>query len=165
MKYYGADSPHFATDGKNVIYSGETNNYPAPSFPLLLEVDADGTKPPHTLGPEPNAKGTGKTDRIRMGAWASDPNISQDGKTIVFLSDRAKNFAFAYDLYVMKAGRLGRQAARHHSNRQIQSEAGFLTRRQVHPVPHGHGRQWFRTSDLQPLASRYRRQERPTDRR
>ena len=99
-KYYGADSPHFTDDSKSVIYSGNTNNYPASSAPLLLEVAADGTGPPHTLGPGPDAKGATKSGGPGAGAWASDPHVSPDGKAVAFISDRARNWA--YDIYVMK---------------------------------------------------------------
>ncbi len=98
--YSRASSPHFSVDGKSVIYSGETNNYPAPSHPLLLEVAADGSKPPKSLGPDPPVGGTSGPKRIRMGSWANHPNISPDGLTVAFLSDRAKSFR--YDLYLMK---------------------------------------------------------------
>lgn len=95
-KYYQAESPHFTTDGAGVIYSADKNNYPAPSTPLLLEVDAEGARPPHIVGPEPRAtKGN-----MGLGARASGPNVSADGKSLTFVSDRAESFA--YDVYVAK---------------------------------------------------------------
>jgi Tol biopolymer transport system component len=101
MKYYGADSPHFSSDGQSVIYSAFISNYPGPSGPRLYEVIADGSKSPEVLGTEPRVAEVKNFDRTVMGGWASDPNISPDGKTIVSVSDRAKAFAYAYDLYVM----------------------------------------------------------------
>ncbi len=56
-KYYGAGSPHFSGDGKSVIYSGVTNNYPAPSHSLLLEVATDGNHRPKILGPSRRSRG------------------------------------------------------------------------------------------------------------
>jgi Tol biopolymer transport system component len=100
MNYHVADSPHFTADGDSVIFAGNTNNYPASSAPLLLEVAADGTGLPHTLGPGPEAKGAGKLGGPGAGAWASDPHISLDGKAIAFISDRGRNWA--YDIHVMK---------------------------------------------------------------
>jgi Tol biopolymer transport system component len=100
MKYYGADSPHFTADGKAVIYSGEMANYPAPTSTLLLEVVADGSKPPHVLGPEWDAKGAGRPGEPGAAVWAGDPHISRDGSTIVFLYLGAGDRG--YDLRVMK---------------------------------------------------------------
>jgi TolB protein len=100
MKYYVANSPRFTADGESVIFAGNTNNYPASSAPLLLEVVADGTKPPQPLGLGPNAKGSGITGGPGRGAWASQPGISPDGKTIAFISDRDRNWD--YDIHVMK---------------------------------------------------------------
>lgn len=100
MKYDNVNSPHFTADDKAVIFAGNTNNYPASSVPLLLEVAADGSQPPHSLGPGPEAEGAGKNGGSGTGAWASESHISPDGKTIAFISDRIRSFA--YDIHVMK---------------------------------------------------------------
>ena len=100
LNYREANSPQFTVDGNSVIFGGNTNNYPASSAPVLLEGVADGTGPPHNLGPGPEANGAGKSGRIGgLGAWASDPHVSQAGMTIAFISDRVKSFA--YDIHVM----------------------------------------------------------------
>ncbi len=100
MKFSNANSPHFTADGGSVIFAGNTNNYPASSSPLLLEVVADGTSRPHILGPEPEADGAGQRGGPGAGAWADGPHISLDGKTIAFMSDRTRSFF--YDIHVMK---------------------------------------------------------------
>jgi Tol biopolymer transport system component len=92
--YWGAESPHFTRDGRGVIYTGTFNKHPAPSHSLLMEVDASGSKAPRPLGEGPTAA------HNRIGAWVSSPNIARDGERVVFVSDRAR--PFAYDLYVMK---------------------------------------------------------------
>ena len=51
MKYNNANSPHFTADGEWVIFAGNTNNYPASSAPLLLEVVADRAEPPRPWAP------------------------------------------------------------------------------------------------------------------
>ncbi len=106
MKYNNANSPHFTADGEWVIFAGNTNNYPASSAPLLLEVVADGTKPPRAMGPGPDGRGGAKPGGgPNAGAWASEPRVSPGGKTVAFISDRTKNWE--YDIHLMNPGGAG----------------------------------------------------------
>jgi Tol biopolymer transport system component len=97
--YAQARSPHFTADGRSIIFTGNTNNYPASSAPILLEVIADGTTPAQVAGPAPPPDGPGNGGKRRFGAWASQAGIAPDGKTIAFISDRA--MSFRYDVFVM----------------------------------------------------------------
>jgi Tol biopolymer transport system component len=100
MKYYLAYSPHFTSDGGSVVFAGKTTNYPASSTTLLLEVIADGTGTPHALGSGPKANGAREPDERGPSTSGSHPRISPDGKTVAFISDQARSYA--YDIHVMK---------------------------------------------------------------
>ena len=91
QKSYGVGSPKFLPDGSHIVYSAAPDRTRGPS-PTILVADVSGEQPPRPLTNDYAARKQG-------GAWASAPDVSSDGRSITFISDRVK--PYHYDVFIM----------------------------------------------------------------
>jgi Tol biopolymer transport system component len=91
-KHYGITRVVFSEDGKSIFYSADPARYPSKLGDTIFEVPTDGSTPARVVTTQPNSTQT-------INAWASEPDLSADGKQFVFISDREDSFS--YDITVM----------------------------------------------------------------
>lgn len=92
QKYYGVSSPKFLPDGSNIVYSAEGDRARSDLTSMIFVVDAIGKKPPKPL--------TGYYSSWTRGdASGSQPDVSPNGGSIAFISDRMK--PYHYDVFIM----------------------------------------------------------------
>ena len=89
QKYYQCGSPQFLKKDGEILFSAHVDRPTS-----LFKVNAAGGQAPQPFAGTPDKD-------ARMGAFATEPDVSPDGSRIAFISDRAEGFA--YDLYVMNA--------------------------------------------------------------
>jgi Tol biopolymer transport system component len=96
--YYQAGGARFTDRGRRVLFDAaipyDTQFFPknlGGSITTLLAVAADGREKPRPVLDAPPPK-------RHIGAWASEPSVTRDGKRVAYLSDRAE--PFAYDVIV-----------------------------------------------------------------
>lgn len=89
QKYYQAGSPQFLKKDGEILFSAYVDRPTS-----LFKVSADAHQAPQPFAGTPDKD-------ARMGAFATEPDVSPDGSRIAFISDRAEGFA--YDLYLMNA--------------------------------------------------------------
>ena len=87
QKYYQGGSPQFLKKDGEILFSAYVDRPTS-----LFKVSAEGQQAPQPFAGTPEKE-------ARIGAFATEPDVSPDGSRIAFISDRAAGFA--YDLYVM----------------------------------------------------------------
>ena len=98
-KNYSATRPRFSRDGKDIVFSANlpydtqfSDKNHGGSLPTLLQVSATVAGDPRIILPLP------KPGR-HSGANGSEPDFSQNGRDIAFISDRTT--PFSYDICIM----------------------------------------------------------------
>ena len=91
--YYGIGGVTFSSDGKIIYFSADRNRAASELYSVVFEVPVDGSAAPQAFGQLPASIG-------KCGAWSSEPELSPDGKAMVFISDRGS--PYQYDLYLQE---------------------------------------------------------------
>jgi Tol biopolymer transport system component len=90
--YYGISGVVFSPGGKSILFSADNNRSASDLSTNVFEIPVDGSDSPKAGVPQPTSKG-------KYAAWASEPDFSPDGKTIVVISDRKSSYQ--YDLMLI----------------------------------------------------------------
>lgn len=107
--YYSLSAPRLSRDGASALYAANGDNSPARDFASTVfrvsaqngggaaaAAAADAATAPRPIFAEPPAGAP-----YHGAAWAAEPNLSRNGRRLVFIADRVE--PFFYDLWVANA--------------------------------------------------------------